>query len=311
MISDSGYQLSKYIRNSTCFHPSWNLSHFLNCCRTGTIGFVALFRTPLSPSSIWISHHPFLIWITIPVFFLIGKSLLQTGDTQWYFFSPRDRKYPNGARTNRGTKCGYWKTTGKDRHISRNARTVGTKKTLVFYKGRAPKGERTDWVMHEYTIAKQELNNSHTVWVCRLDNKFYPLGSFKTLKRVHNFRLFSCLQDSYALYKVYQKSGPGPKNGEEYGAPFREEEWLDDDPFHDRLGNPTNADNLFPLPELTADEFCQGLSLDNVEEVSRKMADDSHVNQQHVNSLSHASEVDYSIVHCSYFWIYNKDAICG
>ncbi|KAJ8461246.1 hypothetical protein OPV22_034172 [Ensete ventricosum] len=35
-------------------------------------------------------------------------------------------------------------------------------------------------------------------------------------------------QDSYALYKVFRKSGPGLKNGEQYGTPFREEEWDDD-----------------------------------------------------------------------------------
>lgn len=35
-------------------------------------------------------------------------------------------------------------------------------------------------------------------------------------------------QDYYALYKVYKKSGPGPKNGEQYGAPFKEEDWADD-----------------------------------------------------------------------------------
>ncbi|RCV12305.1 hypothetical protein SETIT_2G258300v2 [Setaria italica] len=36
-------------------------------------------------------------------------------------------------------------------------------------------------------------------------------------------------RESYALYKLFQKSGAGPKNGEQYGAPFREEDWLDDD----------------------------------------------------------------------------------
>lgn len=35
-------------------------------------------------------------------------------------------------------------------------------------------------------------------------------------------------QDYYALYKLFKKSGPGPKNGEQYGAPFREEDWVDD-----------------------------------------------------------------------------------
>ncbi|XP_006360295.1 NAC domain-containing protein 17-like [Solanum tuberosum] len=126
-------------------------------------------------------------------------SKLKTGDRQWFFFSPRDRKYPNGARANRGTKRGHWKVTGKDRTITCNSRAVGVKKTLVFYKGRAPVGERTDWVMHEYTMDEEEL------------------------KKCQN------AQDYYALYKVFKKSGSGPKNGEHYGAPFREEEWADDE----------------------------------------------------------------------------------
>ncbi|XP_031504723.1 NAC domain-containing protein 17-like [Nymphaea colorata] len=130
---------------------------------------------------------------------LPDKSLIRNGDRQWYFFSPRDRKYPNGARSNRATKSGYWKATGKDRIISVNSRAVGTKKTLVYYIGRAPKGERTDWVMHEYTIGEEELRNCRTV------------------------------QDYFALYKVYKKSGPGPKNGEQYGPLIREEDCAEEE----------------------------------------------------------------------------------
>lgn len=130
---------------------------------------------------------------------LPGLSILKTGDRQWFFFSPRDRKYPNGARASRATQHGYWKATGKDRHITCNSRTVGVKKTLVFYKGRAPSGERTDWVMHEYTLDEEELKRCQTAG------------------------------DYYALYKVFKKSGPGPKNGEQYGAPFIEDEWADDE----------------------------------------------------------------------------------
>ncbi|XP_071691264.1 NAC domain-containing protein 100 [Rutidosis leptorrhynchoides] len=95
------------------------------------------------------------------------------GEKEWYFFSLRDRKYPTGLRTNRATVAGYWKTTGKDKEIFRGDVLVGMKKTLVFYRGRAPKGEKTNWVMHEY-----RLETTHTFkpnkeeWVvCRIFQK--------------------------------------------------------------------------------------------------------------------------------------------
>lgn len=74
------------------------------------------------------------------------------GEKEWYFFSPRDRKYPNGSRPNRAAGSGYWKATGADKPIGR-PRTVGIKKALVFYSGKAPKGVKTNWIMHEYRLA--------------------------------------------------------------------------------------------------------------------------------------------------------------
>ncbi|KAJ0693597.1 putative transcription factor NAM family [Helianthus annuus] len=76
------------------------------------------------------------------------------GDQEWYFFSPRDRKYPNGMRPNRAATSGYWKATGTDRPImsSTGDQKVGVKKALVFYGGKPPKGIKTNWIMHEYRL---------------------------------------------------------------------------------------------------------------------------------------------------------------
>ncbi|KAL5218798.1 hypothetical protein ABZP36_019482 [Zizania latifolia] len=79
------------------------------------------------------------------------------GEKEWYFFSMRDRKYPTGIRTNRATDSGYWKTTGKDKEIfGHSGMLVGMKKTLVFYRGRAPRGAKTSWVMHEYRLQTKD-----------------------------------------------------------------------------------------------------------------------------------------------------------
>ncbi|XP_010544894.1 PREDICTED: NAC domain-containing protein 69-like isoform X3 [Tarenaya hassleriana] len=80
------------------------------------------------------------------------QSKIQSEDDKvWYFFSPRVTKYSNSKRANRKTKNGYWKVTGRDRCIKgKNQKVIGTKKTLVFYKGRVPNAARTAWVMHEY-----------------------------------------------------------------------------------------------------------------------------------------------------------------
>ncbi|KAH9646151.1 NAC domain-containing protein [Citrus sinensis] len=113
---------------------------------------------------------------------LPDKSYLPGKDMEWYFFSPRDKKYPNGSRTNRATRAGYWKATGKDRTVHSHKQSVGMKKTLVYYRGRAPHGIRTNWVMHEYRL---------------LD----PLSGAAS----------SSLKDSYALCRVFKKTIQIPK----------------------------------------------------------------------------------------------------
>ncbi|XP_057767892.1 NAC domain-containing protein 79-like [Salvia miltiorrhiza] len=100
------------------------------------------------------------------------------GENEWFFFFEKECKYPSGRRTNRATASGYWKSTGKDREIHNATKmVVGMKKTLVFYKGRAPKAHKTNWVIREYRLHGDfsAYNLSHHAkekWVvCRVFHK--------------------------------------------------------------------------------------------------------------------------------------------
>ncbi|CAL4967988.1 unnamed protein product [Urochloa decumbens] len=92
---------------------------------------------------------------------------------EWYFFSHKDKKYPTGTRTNRATTAGFWKATGRDKPIYTKNCLVGMRKTLVFYRGRAPNGQKSDWIMHEYRLETTETANApEEGWVvCRVFKK--------------------------------------------------------------------------------------------------------------------------------------------
>ncbi|KAH0654075.1 hypothetical protein KY289_031753 [Solanum tuberosum] len=110
------------------------------------------------------------------------------GEQEWYFFSPRDRKYPNGARPNRAATSGYWKATGTDKPVltAGGTQKVGVKKALVFYGGKPPKGVKTNWIMHEYRLADNKTNNKPPG--CDLANK-------KSLRL-----------DDWVLCRIYKKN---------------------------------------------------------------------------------------------------------
>lgn len=103
------------------------------------------------------------------------------GEKEWYFFCLRGRKYRNSIRPNRVTGSGFWKATGIDRPIhsaasGRAGDPIGLKKSLVFYRGSAGKGTKTEWMMHEFRLPPR-AESAHTspseqeaeVWtICRI-----------------------------------------------------------------------------------------------------------------------------------------------
>lgn len=100
--------------------------------------------------------------------------MAKIGEREWYFFVPRDRKRIYGGRPNRTTERGFWKATGSDRSVYGVGRkdVIGLKKTLVFYRGRAPRGLKTDWVMNEYRLPTATTSVPHDDMVlCKVYRK--------------------------------------------------------------------------------------------------------------------------------------------
>ncbi|CAL0315423.1 unnamed protein product [Lupinus luteus] len=159
-----------------------------------------------------------------------------TPQNDWYFFSHKDKKYPTGTRTNRATAVGFWKATGRDKVIYSNGKRIGMRKTLVFYKGRAPHGQKSDWIMHEYRLDDNNFNDTTIVsnvngdggqeegWVvCRIFKKKNhlktldsPLASSICGEGRISHLFDSC--DEGALEQILQQMGRGTCKEENYEA---------------------------------------------------------------------------------------------
>ncbi|PUZ36420.1 hypothetical protein GQ55_9G036500 [Panicum hallii var. hallii] len=87
-------------------------------------------------------------------------------DGCWYAFSPRDRKYKNGARPKRSVvdesdrQLGYWKSNTKLAYVVTSGKdegaAIGNVTSLTFHVGHQPRGTQTPWKMKEYAIPENQ-----------------------------------------------------------------------------------------------------------------------------------------------------------
>ncbi|KAB5547544.1 hypothetical protein DKX38_010950 [Salix brachista] len=120
---------------------------------------------------------------------------------EWYFFSHKDKKYPTGTRTNRATMAGFWKATGRDKSVYDKTKLIGMRKTLVFYKGRAPNGQKSDWIMHEYRLESDENEDLHH----HLSQKV--IRNYKACQ-IAFFR-FLFLEEGWVVCRAFKKRATG------------------------------------------------------------------------------------------------------
>ncbi|XP_077252402.1 uncharacterized protein LOC143891752 [Tasmannia lanceolata] len=119
-------------------------------------------------------------------------------ENEWYFFTPRDRKYPNGRRPDRAAKDGFWRaSTGRE--VIHKREKLGDRMTLEFHQGeqrnrkKTKTKTKTDWRMHEYVVDETILKNHP-----RTENPLRNEGS----KRL----------DDFVLCRVYMNGGGRDKS---------------------------------------------------------------------------------------------------
>ncbi|KAI9161729.1 hypothetical protein LWI28_020180 [Acer negundo] len=110
---------------------------------------------------------------------------MRKGEAAMYFFTPRDRKYPNGNRPNRAAVGGFWKATAsKHAIVDENNLIIGYKSALVYHRGTPKESTKTDWLMQEYTLVPD--NTAANI----------PSSSSSTNMKLNTF----------VLCKIYRKS---------------------------------------------------------------------------------------------------------
>jgi hypothetical protein len=111
---------------------------------------------------------------------LIQTRQSEDGGQGLVFLLPQGHEIPNWDAHQPGHQGGLL-----DREIfsaGGGRELVGMKKTLVFYMGRAPRGSKTNWVMHEFRLEGMSRHNANL----RLSPKVRK-----------NFSIFFCCPDLF------------------------------------------------------------------------------------------------------------------
>ncbi|XP_050223639.1 NAC domain-containing protein 2-like [Mercurialis annua] len=83
---------------------------------------------------------------------VLAATYVHYGETDWYFFTPRDKLCPEGANINRLADGGFWKSASAEKPVEHKGVIIGSKRVLDFYIGKQPNCVKTHWKMHELVV---------------------------------------------------------------------------------------------------------------------------------------------------------------
>ncbi|XP_065622219.1 NAC domain-containing protein 7 [Quercus suber] len=202
---------------------------------------------------------------------------------EWYFFSHKDKKYPTGTRTNRATTAGFWKATGRDKAIYSKHDLIGMRKTLVFYKGRAPNGQKSDWIMHEYRLETEENGTPQEEgWVvCRVFKK-----RIATVRKVSEQGSPCWYDDQVSFMPDLDSPKHNSQSNLMYQLPYCKKE-LDLVPYH------APHDHFLQLPLLESPKLLQSAPTISSNSLAPYVIDINHATTLQSSSLSQEEQIQH------------------
>nr|GMD19765.1 NAC domain-containing protein 90-like [Ipomoea batatas] len=112
---------------------------------------------------------------------LVGERCRGDDLEELFFFVDMQENISRGGKPKRLTPQGYWKAAGIPALMySNNNEIIGGKRTMIFYRGRAPTGIKTEWKMIEYkailgqpprTATMSDVQLGHEFSLCRIYKK--------------------------------------------------------------------------------------------------------------------------------------------
>ncbi|EOA34858.1 hypothetical protein CARUB_v10022440mg, partial [Capsella rubella] len=104
-------------------------------------------------------------------------------DTEWFFISERNKKKKGkgGINQKRGDNGGYWHATVATKDVlDGQGNIIGHDTALSYYVGKQPKGVKTDWLMHEYWVDRDESDDAKDYALCKIYKSTFATKKKKT-----------------------------------------------------------------------------------------------------------------------------------
>ncbi|KAE8732336.1 putative CBL-interacting serine/threonine-protein kinase [Hibiscus syriacus] len=159
---------------------------------------------------------------------------------------------------------------------------IGMRKTLVFYKGRAPNGQKSDWIMHEYRLETNETGTPQEEgWViCRVFKK-----RMTTVRKMGEHDESSCWYDGHVSVMQELDSPrriPLPNASYYHHYPWKQELKLQYSLPHDPFLHPLLLDN--PSVQQSAPCNYDGKTGSTLQ--SSTLTQEDHMHPTHQQNLS-------------------------